>query len=87
MYGAASGARRLRHNLGSIVPELDASAEALQAAIRSLEGEEADLLREIKQTVGAMSDLRYGKFANGQLGKQIVDGLQMVQETCEAKRG
>ncbi|CAN8104420.1 unnamed protein product [Discula destructiva] len=86
LYGAASGAQKLKHNLSSIVPELDASAEALEVTIQSLEEEEAELLKEIKQTVGGMSDLRYGKFSNSQLRKQVVDGLQTVQETCESKR-
>lgn len=73
--------------MSSIVPELDASTEALEATIQSLEREEAELLGAIKQTVGGMSDLRYGKFSNSQLGEQVVDGLQTVQETCQAKRG
>lgn len=85
LYGAAAGARRLKHNLNSIVPELDTSAEELEATIQHLEREEAELLQEIKQTVGGMSDLRYGRFSNSQLGKQVIDGLQAVQETCESK--
>lgn len=86
LYGAASGARKLKHSLNSIVPELDAAGESLEATIEALEREEAELLGEIKQTVGAMSDLRYGKFSNGQLGTEIVDGLRTVRETCESKR-
>lgn len=86
LYGAAAGARKLKHNITSIVPELDLSAEELEATIESLEKEEADLLQDIKQTVGGMSDLRYGRFSNSQLGKQVIDGLHAVQETCESKR-
>jgi len=58
----------------------------LEAAIQNLEREEAELLQEIKQTVGGMSDLRYGKFSNGQLGQQVADGLRMVRDTCEFGR-
>ncbi|KAJ4417931.1 hypothetical protein N0V82_005888 [Gnomoniopsis sp. IMI 355080] len=86
LYGAAAGARKLKHNITSIVPELDLSVEELEATIESLEREEADLLQDIKQTVGGMSDLRYGRFSNSQLGQQVIDGLHAVQETCESKR-
>lgn len=60
--------------------------EELDATIQDLEKEEAELLQDIKQTVGGMSDLRYGRFSNSQLGKQVIDGLQVVQETCELKQ-
>lgn len=86
LYGAASGARKSKHHVSTIVPELDNSAEELDATIQNLDREEAALLQEIKQTVGGMSDLRYGRFSNSQLGKQVIDGLHAVQETCESKR-
>lgn len=60
--------------------------EELDTAIKSFEEEEAELLYAIKQTVGGMSDLRYGRLSNAQLSKQVLDGLQTVQETCESKR-
>jgi centromere-localized protein 2 len=71
-----------KHNINTIIPELDSSVEELDAAIQSLEKEEAELLQSIKQTVGSMSDLRYGRLSNGQLRKQVLEGLQIVQETC-----
>lgn len=43
-------------------------------------------MRSIQQTVGSMSDLRYGRLSNGQLRKQVLEGLQTVQETCELRR-
>ncbi|KUI73567.1 Centromere-localized protein 2 [Cytospora mali] len=85
LYGAASGAAASKHNINSIIPELDSSAEELEATIQSLEKEEADLLQSIRQTVGSMSDLRYGRLSNGQLSKQVREGLQSMQETCKTK--
>ncbi|ROW02597.1 hypothetical protein VPNG_07877 [Cytospora leucostoma] len=85
LYGVASGVAVSKHNINSIIPELDSSAEELDAAIQSLEKEEAELLQSIKQTVGSMSDLRYGRLSNGQLRKQVLEGLQIVQETCGTK--
>lgn len=75
-----------KQNINSIIPELDSSAEELDATIQKLEEEEAELLQSIKQTVGSMSDLRYGRLSNSQLGKQILEGLEAVQETCESRR-
>lgn len=86
LYGAAAGARKMKHSINSIVPELEVAAEELEATIESLEREEARLMQEIKQIVGGMSDLRYGRFSNSQLGKQVIDGLHAVQETCESNR-
>lgn len=75
-----------KHNINSIIPELDSSVEELDAAIQSLEKEEAELLQSIQQTVGSMSDLRYGRLSNGQLRKQVLEGLQNVQDTCGERK-
>jgi centromere-localized protein 2 len=85
LYGAASGAPVSKHDINSIIPELASSAEELDASIQALEKEEAELLQSIKQTVGSMSDLRYGRLSNGQLTEQVLEGLQNVQETCQAR--
>lgn len=86
LYGASSGALAEKHNINSIVPELDSAVEELDAAIRDLEQEEANLTRTIQQTVGSLSDLRYGRLSNGQLRKQVIEGLETVQQTCQARR-
>ncbi|KAF3765451.1 hypothetical protein M406DRAFT_256966 [Cryphonectria parasitica EP155] len=86
LYGPASRASGLKHNISSIIPELDSAVEELDAAVKNLEDEEAELRQSIRQTVGSMSDLRYGRLSNAQLSKQVLDGLQTVQETCEAKK-
>jgi centromere-localized protein 2 len=69
----------------SIIPELDGAVSGLEAEIQRLDEEEAALLESLKQTVGSMSDLRYGRFANGQLRDGVVEGLKEFQETCEGK--
>lgn len=86
LYGPGSGGLASKQNINSIIPELDSSADELSATIQELEQEEAELLQSIKQTVGSMSDLRYGRLSNSQLGKQILEGLEAVQETCESRR-
>lgn len=69
-----------------MIPELDSSVHELEATIQKLEEEETQLFQSLKQTIGGMSDLRYGRFSNGQVTKQVLEGLQTVQETCESKR-
>ncbi|CAK7221628.1 hypothetical protein SCUCBS95973_004563 [Sporothrix curviconia] len=79
--GAAGGSST--HTLSSIVPELDAAIHDLQAEVQQLEEEEARLLSLVQQSVGNLSDLRYGRLANPQLRDQVLEGLQNVQATCE----
>ncbi|KAM4059156.1 cnl2/NKP2 family protein [Hirsutella rhossiliensis] len=85
LFGDASGARGARHTVRSVVPELDGAAEALEAEIRQLRDEEAALMASVKQTIGGLSDLRYGKLANGKLRGEVLDGLDSLQQTCHDK--
>ncbi|CAK7206213.1 hypothetical protein SEUCBS139899_009000 [Sporothrix eucalyptigena] len=71
------------HTLTSIVPELDAAIHDLEAEVQQLEEEEARLLALVQQSIGNLSDLRYGRLANPQLRDQVLEGLQNVQATCE----
>ncbi|KAM5364897.1 hypothetical protein ACJZ2D_011304 [Fusarium nematophilum] len=85
LFGNSSRAPRAKHSLASIIPELEGATGALEAEIEKLREEEAALLESVHQTIGALSDLRYGKFANGQIGEEVVDGLKNVEAACENK--
>ncbi|KAF7558790.1 hypothetical protein G7046_g5379 [Stylonectria norvegica] len=85
LFGENSGAKSAKHSLDSIVPELDGATGALEMEIEKLKEEEAALLDSVKQTIGGLSDLRYGKFANSHIREEIIDGLKTVQEACESK--
>lgn len=86
LYGPNSGALADKHNIHSIVPELDSAVEELDAAIHDLEQVEIELKEAIQQTVGNMSDLRYGRLSNGQLRNQIIEGLEAFRETCQPRK-
>ena len=73
----------MKHSLNSIVLELDGATGALELEIEKLQQEEAALLESIQQTIGGLSDLRYGKFANAQLRDEVMDGLTTLQQACE----
>ncbi|KAH6891270.1 Cnl2/NKP2 family protein-domain-containing protein [Thelonectria olida] len=85
LFGATSGAKNAKHSLASIIPELDGATGALEAEIEKLKEEEAALLESVKQTIGGLSDLRYGRFANGQIADEVIDGLKNVEAACDRK--
>lgn len=80
-----SGAKTAKHTLDSIIPEVEGAAGALEVDIQKLEEEEAALLDSLRQTIGGLSDLRYGKFANGKISSEVLDSLKTLQETCDNK--
>ncbi|KAK2046630.1 Cnl2/NKP2 family protein [Colletotrichum somersetense] len=79
------GPQDAKHTLNSIVPEMDVAIADLEAEIQKLEAQEATLLDSIKQTVGTMSDLRYGRLSNPKLKEDVIQGLKSVQEACDGK--
>ncbi|KAF4973585.1 hypothetical protein FZEAL_9286 [Fusarium zealandicum] len=84
LFGDASGAASAKHSLASVIPELEGASTALEAEIEKLKEDEAALLESVQQTIGALSDLRYGRFANGQVGEEVIDGLKNVEAACES---
>ncbi|KLU91559.1 hypothetical protein MAPG_10077 [Magnaporthiopsis poae ATCC 64411] len=73
------------HTLSSVVTDMEAAATALERQIQDLQDEEAEVLQSIQQTVGDLSDLRYGRLANPRLSEQVLDGLRNLQAICEKK--
>ena len=57
----------------------------LEGELQRLEEEESSLLSSVQQTVGSMSDLRYGRLGNSKLPEQVLDGLADLQETCKSR--
>jgi centromere-localized protein 2 len=62
---------------------LESAAEEVEDEVRRLEEEAETLLEEMKGTVGGLSDLRYGRLANGQLREQVLEGLERLEAACE----
>ncbi|RDA94817.1 hypothetical protein CP533_4287 [Ophiocordyceps camponoti-saundersi (nom. inval.)] len=73
------------HSLRSVLLELEGAVKALEAEIRILTDEEEALSEEVRQTISGLSDLRYGKFANGALKGQVSSGLDSLCEACHDK--
>ncbi|KAI6784301.1 uncharacterized protein J7T54_004847 [Emericellopsis cladophorae] len=85
LFGDLSGAKRAKHTLDSIIPELESAALALEADVAKLQDEEVKLLELVKSNVDSLSDLRYGKFSNAKIRDEVLDGLRTLQETCSNK--
>jgi centromere-localized protein 2 len=64
---------------------MEGAISELEAELQLLEEEEASLMASVRQTVGAMSDLRYGRLANNQLPEQVIDGLANLEAICRTK--
>lgn len=64
---------------------MDNAISDLEQELLELEQEEEALLESVKQTVGNMSDLRYGRLANTNLRDEVMDGLQGIQKVCKRK--
>jgi centromere-localized protein 2 len=65
-----------------MLPEMEAAAEDVQDEIRRLEEEADSLLEQMRGAVGGLSDLRYGRLANGQLREQVLEGLSRLESSC-----
>ncbi|EGS23102.1 uncharacterized protein CTHT_0015910 [Thermochaetoides thermophila DSM 1495] len=83
MLGTWAAPRHNRHRLATILPEMEAAVHALQAELQLIEEQEQQLLAAVRQTVGALSDLRYGRLANPGLREQVIDGLANLEEICK----
>jgi len=74
-----------RHTLSSIIPSLEAASRDVSAELRSLEDEAASLLADITATVSSLSDLRYGRLANGQLHQEVLESLGGLKNVCDKR--
>lgn len=69
----------------SILPEMSSAADDIEDEIRRLDEEADALLGEMRGTVGGLSDLRYGRLANGELREQVLEGLERLESSCDKR--
>lgn len=60
-----------------------AAADDLDAEFQNLDKECETMLDELKVTIGDLSDLRYGKFANVGIDGKVTSDLENLHNTCE----
>lgn len=74
-----------KHTINSVIPDLERAVGEVEGELQRLEAEEAALMASVQQTVGGMSDLRYGRLANTNLPEQVLDGLADLEQTCKSR--
>jgi centromere-localized protein 2 len=68
---------------------MEHACQQLEAETQYMETEVEEVLRHMKETVGALSDLRYGKFAKapgvqvGSLEGEVVRALKGLEDACD----
>ncbi|KAH8687544.1 Cnl2/NKP2 family protein-domain-containing protein [Tricladium varicosporioides] len=71
------------HTLASILPVMEMAAKDLEDEISRLEEDSETLLEDMQSTVGGLSDLRYGRLANGDLLEEVLNGLKRLEDSCK----
>ncbi|KAF2096730.1 hypothetical protein NA57DRAFT_78326 [Rhizodiscina lignyota] len=84
----ADGAARREHTLKTILPEMDQACADMEEEIACLEEEAAELTAGIKNTIGDLSDLRYGRFnrtsgLDGDLGKEVLSSFRALEAAAK----
>jgi centromere-localized protein 2 len=76
------------HNERSIVPSMTAACGDIEQQILAIEQETAEALEDIKQTVGNLSDLRYGRLpkvagSEDSLAEETIDALRRLEQVAQ----
>jgi centromere-localized protein 2 len=85
-------ARGELHTVETLLPAMDQAAEDIEEEIRMLEDEAARTLEDMRNTVGDLSDLRYGKLPRPPIGEDdlatdVVNGLSRLEQMCREATG
>lgn len=80
--------RGRRHTMDSLLRDMEDTCQQLETETQQAEAEAEEVLRHMKDTVGALSDLRYGKFAKAPsvedegMEGEVVKALKGFEEAC-----
>ncbi|KPI40735.1 uncharacterized protein AB675_10739 [Cyphellophora attinorum] len=64
------------HTKSSLLAAMQSAVSALETEITQFNEESDSLMASMKETVGGLSDLRYGKFANESLAAEVKEALK-----------
>ena len=83
--------RKTPHTLQTVHSSIEDACQSLEAQIAEMEEENRRALAEVQEAVGALSDLRHGRFAqpaSGEdLGKEVLATLRRLGAVCENPAG
>jgi centromere-localized protein 2 len=75
---------RKPHTLQTVHASIQEACQSLEAQIADIETETERALAEVQEAVGALSDLRYGRFASSATGEDIGDDVLATLKQLEA---
>ena len=82
----AGQARKKPHTLVSVTSSIEEACESLKTQIATIEDDNARALADVQEVVGALSDLRHGRFAqpaSGEdLGEEVLATLRRLETVC-----
>ncbi|KAF1829983.1 hypothetical protein BDW02DRAFT_602078 [Decorospora gaudefroyi] len=83
--------RKKAHTLRTVYSDMDEACRSLEAQIAAIEQENRTVLADVQQVVGALSDLRHGRFApsaSGEdMGEQVMATLKRMEAVCQTPAG
>ncbi|KAF2036123.1 hypothetical protein EK21DRAFT_96102 [Setomelanomma holmii] len=87
---SSTDCRRKPHTLATVHASIEEACQSLESQVADIEDENARALTEVQEVVGALSDLRHGRFAqpaSGEdLGEEVLATLRRLEAVC-AKPG
>ncbi|KAJ4985383.1 Cnl2/NKP2 family protein [Stagonosporopsis vannaccii] len=83
--------RKTPHTLQTVHSSIEDACQSLEAQIAEMEEENQRALAEIQETVGALSDLRHGRFAQSasgeDIGEEVLATLKRLEAVCANPAG
>ncbi|KAF2130816.1 hypothetical protein P153DRAFT_395238 [Dothidotthia symphoricarpi CBS 119687] len=78
--------RKTPHSLHTVHSSIDEACTTLEAQIADMEQENQTALSEVQEAVGALSDLRHGRFAQSaggeDIGQEVLATLKRLEAVC-----
>ncbi|KAI4613490.1 uncharacterized protein J4E87_009791 [Alternaria ethzedia] len=83
--------RKKPHTLQTVHSDIEEACQTLEAQIAEIEQENRRALAEVKDVVGALSELRHGRFApssSGEnIGEEVMATLKRLEAVCDKPAG
>ncbi|KAF1962829.1 hypothetical protein CC80DRAFT_487290, partial [Byssothecium circinans] len=76
--------RKKPHTLQTVHASIEEACESLESQISELEEESQSMLVEVQEAVGALSDLRHGRFAQSATGEDMREEVLATLKRLEA---
>jgi centromere-localized protein 2 len=89
LFGPTSSTQAVGyHSFSSLLSEMESSCAALEREVSAAEKEATSTLTAVRQTIGDLSDLRYGKLNKpgvnpDEFTGETIRGLQGLQDACD----